>query len=614
MTTKETVDAKEGGVGRPSLLRKFAFEWLALAVLLALGLLVDESRSWGWDESMHVGLPSTHMALALEVGEVREAVNVLLGCTQYPFVYPAFVAAAQVVSGNSNNPEVFGRRVGRWLWGLGLLGLALLTSEVTRKESALVRKLAVFFAFAFGLCSPLFMDYSATWFLEVPFATVAIFTVYTWIRRTRLAGESGSALRDIQVGALVTLAFFTKFNYGLLLGLGLSLDVVVSGVLAFRAGEGRTFAISTFRLAAPAALGFLWWFALPFPGGAEIAESHRSAFMEFLGGNQQLDRTPDAYRLLDWGISLFRTPRALLAALLGALLTLPLVRKAPRSLGTIWLVLLAIVIPIATHNFHLDRFLIAPGPFLFVLGSVGVAHLVARIARGHFAFIAAPAVLVILLAAPQLDSVLLFDATRGFVEVVPNGDVQQREATLAVREYQMGIVRERFDISPLRSLSTGGLDSKMAKELLDLVAIEVARMERDSGPGAKFGWLGISTELSPSALHIGLVARGGSPERLRRDAGVVRGDGNPALCLTFKGEDPGWNDEQLQLWANEFEVIFITSPSDFKSRGNRAFIHGYQDRLVGAGGWLPVELGSVSISVPLKVPSPVKLFALRRQG
>jgi len=610
MTTDEIT---EKGGGSRGWLRKFAAEWLLLFVVICLGLLVDDSRSWGWDESMHVGLPASHMALALEAGEVGEAVDVLLDCNQYPFVYPAFIACAEVLFGASDNPEMFGRSAGRMLWGLGLWGLALLAAELARRESATTRGLAMFFVVGLGLLSPLFMDYSATWFLEVPFASVAIFALLAWIRRARLEGEPGEALRDFQVGALVMLAFFTKFNYGLLLGLGLFLDLVVGCILAMRARRTLPFAISTARLAVPAAIGFTWWFLLPLPGGAEVAATHRSAFMEFLSGNQQLVRTPDAHRLLDWGISLFRTPRTFVAVLFGALLTLPLLKKAPRSIGTIWLVLLAFVVPIATHNFHLDRFLIGPGPFLFLLGALGLARLLTKLVQGHAVLVAAPALLCVLVAAPQLDGAALFDATRGFAELPIGASSEQQKSIAAARDYQMRIVKERSRTSPTRPISTGGLEAGVASKLLDLVATEVKRMESESGTAAKFGWLGISTELSPAALHIGVLARGGNAERLRRDARQVRGDGMPAMCMTFEGVDPGWNDEQLRMWADGFEVIFITTPSDIKARGNRSFIHAYQDRLVGGGGWQAAELGEVSIEVPLKEPLAVQLFALRRQ-
>ena len=132
------------------------------------------------------------------------------------------------------------------------------------------------------------------------------------------------------------------------------------------------------------------------------------------------------------------------------------------------------------------------------------------------------------------------------------------------------------------------------------------------GPGAKFGWLGINTELSPAALHIGAVARGGDPARLRRDAGLVRGDGNPDLCMTFQGVDPGWNDDQLRAWSQGFEVIFMTTPPGLKPRSNRAFIRGYQERLVALGDFTPVELGKVEVAQLLKRPLQVSLYALRR--
>ena len=140
--------------------------WLVLMVPLVT--MVSEDRSWGWDESMHVGLPATHMAQAVGTGDLREAANVALDCNQYPFVYPAFLATAEVLLGASDNPELFGRRVGRFVWSLGLLGLLLLSLELSFGMAESTRKLAAFFTLSLGLFSPLFMDYSGTRFPSSP--------------------------------------------------------------------------------------------------------------------------------------------------------------------------------------------------------------------------------------------------------------------------------------------------------------------------------------------------------------------------------------------------------------------------------------------------------------
>ncbi|MFT4711107.1 MAG: hypothetical protein ACJAZ8_002092 [Planctomycetota bacterium] len=584
--------------------------WLVLAIPMVL--MVSEDRSWGWDESMHVGLPATHMAQAASTGDLGEAAQVALNCNQYPFVYPAVVASAELLFGAADNPELFGRRVGRFVWSLGLLGLLLLALELSVGLAESTRKLAAFFTICLGLFSPLFMDYSGTWFLEVPFATVSIFCVALWLRRTRLMGCAGGARRDFAVGALIALAFFTKFNYGLLLGAGLFLDVCLGAIFAIRERSIALFGISSLRIAVVPAVAFTWWFVFPLPGGSAIAEIHRTAFMDFLAGNQQLDRMSDARRLLDLGIGLFPTPRVLLAVVIGLVLSLALLVRAPRRVGSLWIVLLTMGVPIALHNFHLDRFLLGPAPFAFALGALGIAHGLGPVLRGHAALIGAPVLIVLALVMPTADGNLLFAKTIGFATSADGANPEQIEAIAKVRAYQEAMIVERQAIGPGRPLSTNGIASEEAAQLLDLMATEVLAMAATHGPAAKFGWLGINTELSPAALHIGVVARGGDPARLRRDAGIVRGDGNPDLCVTFQGVDPGWNDDQLRAWSAGFEVIFMTTPPALKPRSNRAFVRGYQERLVAMGDFTPVELGKVQVSQLLKDPLAVSLYALRR--
>ena len=585
--------------------------WLVLAVPMVL--MVNEDRSWGWDESMHVGLPATHMAHAVGSGDLGEAARVALDCNQYPFVYPTVVAAAELLFGAADNPEHFGRRVGRFVWSLGLLGLLLLSLELSVGLAESTRKLAAFFTLCLGLFSPLFMDYSGTWFLEVPFATVSIFCLALWLRRTRLMGYPGGGRRDLAVGVLIAMAFFTKFNYGLLLGAGLFLDVCLGAFFAIRDRTVSLFALSTLRIALVPLVAFAWWFLLPLPGGSAVAEIHRTAFMDFLAGNQQLERVSDARRLLDLGIGLFATPRALLAVVVGLVLSLALLVRTPRRVGSLWIVLLTMGIPIAMHNFHLDRFLLGPAPFAFALGALGLAHGLGPVLRGHAALIGAPLLVALALVMPSLDGNLLFAKTVGFASPKDGVTPAQVEATAQVRAYQEAMIVERQAMAPWRPLSTNGIASAEASQLLDLMATEVLAVQATHGSAAKFGWLGINTELSPAALHIGAVARGSDPGRLRRDAGLVRGDGNPDLCMTFQGVDPGWHDDQLQAWSRGFEVIFMTTPFALKPRKNREFIRGYQERLVALGDFTPTKLGEVEVAQLLKEPLVVSLYAMRRR-
>ena len=181
----------------------------------------------------------------------------------------------------------------------------------------------------------------------------------------------------------------------------------------------------------------------------------------------------------------------------------------------------------------------------------------------------------------------------------------------AVRAYQAELLAERQATGLGRPLSTAGLDRAVHDRALDLVDAELAGLGRTLGRPATFGWLGISSELSPAALHVGLHERQGSPERLRRDAHPVRPDGNPKLVLSFFGEDPGWNDDQLFGWAGSFDVVLTTDPPDLKGRGAREFVRAYQNRLRDSGRVTAVELGRLEVAKGLGAQE-VGLYALRK--
>ena len=120
----------------------------------------------------------------------------------------------------------------------------------------------------------------------------------------------------------------------------------------------------------------------------------------------------------------------------------------------------------------------------------------------------------------------------------------------------------------------------------------------------RVGWLGVSSELSPAALHLGLLERGGEIERFLRDA-------HREVDVTFEGVDPGWTDEAFAAWAAEFDVFFMTDPPDLGGRPAREFMRAYQERLLGLGWKASGVLGTFEWQPPLGEPRVVRLFACR---
>ncbi|MEO0652120.1 MAG: hypothetical protein AAFZ65_15710, partial [Planctomycetota bacterium] len=122
------------------------------------------------------------------------------------------------------------------------------------------------------------------------------------------------------------------------------------------------------------------------------------------------------------------------------------------------------------------------------------------------------------------------------------------------------------------------------------------------------------SELSPGALHLGLLARGGDPERFRRDSGRVRADGEPAMVVTFQSADPGWTPDQLRAWAADFDVVLSTEPIDWKGRRGREFLSTYRNWLFETGAWTYERLASFEIARAVGEPTEVELYACRRNG
>jgi hypothetical protein len=561
--------------------------WVGLLLGLVGALTVSDARSLGWDESMHAALPAVRLELAAADGAWREAADVLLDCQQYPFVYPLSLALASALGGPE---EATLRAASRLGYGLGLAGLFLLvraTVDRLRRSGATLPRsaeLAPWLALALGATSPLFLAYSGTLFLEAPFATLAALALWAWQRRD--CELPGRGRREWLAGALLALCLFTKFNYGLLLGAGLAVDLLFEGRAALRRGAVRQWSAGVVRLGAPTALLCLWWFVLPYPGGAEVAASHREALLSFLGGNQQLATTDYARRLWDAATFLAPSPRALLAILAAALLASTGLRQP--ALRTLVLALGASLGPVLAHNFHLDRFLLPSAVPLWALAAVGGARLLPRAPRLRLAALGLLAAGT--LAFPTVDALVL---ARGL------GLANQQNSA-----YVEQLHRERLSLSPGRLLPTAGL--RRAEHDALLAALAAA-----AGPTARVGWIGINSELSPAALHLGLLARGGDPRRLRRDAGAVRADGEPSMVVTFQSVDPQWSDEQVRAFARGFDLLFSTEPLDWKGRRGREFLARYRAALFADGGWTYERLATVPVQRPVGEPTVVELFVLR---
>ncbi|MBM3978079.1 MAG: phospholipid carrier-dependent glycosyltransferase [Planctomycetes bacterium] len=580
--------------------------WLLFAFVLVSGVVgVSMRDSWGWDEATHAELPAARMLLAAQAGRWDEASDVLLDCQQYPPAYPVLLASVQSMTGVS---ELACRRTGRVLGALAVLGAWLLAVELLRQRRieaarrgeplspsdgwSAREQLAALLPPVLLALSPLFLHYSGTLFLEVPFACVSLYTLRAWLQR---AGDGvradGGLARELLAGAGIALCVFTKWNYGLLLGAGLAAAWLLEAFGELRAGRAARFGARSLCLAAVPALAFLWWFVLPLPRGGELAALHRASFLAFLQGNQDASMvTPWARRALDWGVAFLAGPRALLLAAVGLALVLPWgLRGATRAL---LLVLLASALPVALHPFHLDRFLVPQLALLVVPAGLGLSRLapgrrfgvaVVFTALGAFAVVARTAEHPLLLRWSGIEN-----------------------AEPVKRAYQLETLFEAASLSPDRRLLTAGIERGVHDALLEALA-------RDAGASARVGWLGVHPEFPPAAIHLGLLARGGSAERFRRDAGRARADGKPDMLITHEFVDPGWNDEQIRGWARAFDVVYVTQPMNWKGRAAKEVLARYRDTLLAGGEWKPTELARVEVAKPLEAPVPVELYALRRK-
>ena len=240
---------------------------LALAATVALAfawtLPLSAARGMGWDEAMHAALPAARMLVAVEEGEPGLAADALLDCSQYPFAWPVALALVQAATGLSEHAA---RVAGTLAWCAALFATFLAGRELVRARAASTGAAGPFapgavvrrrpfgsaahpaalrgsgwipwLALALAALSPLALAYAGTLFLEVPFAAACAFALRAWIARGA-ADPARERRSDLAAGAWIALAFFAKFNYGVLLALGLGADAAIGLALAARRGRAR---------------------------------------------------------------------------------------------------------------------------------------------------------------------------------------------------------------------------------------------------------------------------------------------------------------------------------------------------------------------------------------
>lgn len=565
--------------------------WLALAVCAVLAAHwawgYSDPNSWGWDESMHAELPAARLVLSTQAIRPAAAMAAVFDSDRYPIVYPAMLAVPQFFFGIS---EDVARRSAVTIWCLALFAIWLLAAEVARaargKDGA-PRKhedLVPWIALALGAASPLGLALGYSLFLEAPFVLTGALALRGWLRRGAHLGDDGRLVRERRAGAWFVLAFFTKFNYSLLLAMGCGVDWLLEGIGEVRAGRGKFFARRTAHLLMMPAIIGVWWFLLPLPHGLETAAEHREAFAEFLAGNQEGNGQGVEWRVLYLACFFSVSARGLALQVLGAVLGLRWFRARTR---VVWLTLFATFVPIWTHPFFLERFWLPLGISLWPLAALGIASVLPR-AR--------------VVAVPLLVAL-------GFaVGVNPTADalkVAEHYGLLGggsdeVEAYKRSELERMTSLARGRDALKRPALSRVEREELDaLIAAAV-------GPLEKVAWLGISSEYSPAALHLGLLENGGSPGRFLRDAHMP-------LDLEFRGNRGygEWTDEDLSEWASEFDVVLMSDPVDFNQREGRLYMRPLQQRLCDDLGWREDRVGLIDRARILRDPLRIRIFLAR---
>ncbi|QDV07791.1 hypothetical protein Poly30_33240 [Planctomycetes bacterium Poly30] len=539
---------------------------------------VGAPAAWGWDETMHAELPAVQMLLHARNGSWFEVMEVLHECDRYPFVYPVFLSLWQGVLGIG---QATARSLGYVFYfllvllsmRLGLQAVRKGTDRGPRVDTVLLVGLA-------AISGPLARRYAPTLFLEVPTLVMMALSLTAWIsRRYRALGtgapQAGARARiDLLTGLLIAATFFTKFNYALLLGLALFLDALVDLVVS---RDRRAEIVSLARTGVPLAIGLVWWFLLPLPLGAEVAAEHRGDFMEFVTGNTEMEPMQPWFRRLFWIAGIAAHPILYVALCLSAAAFLVLHRT--RTSLTLGIALVAFVVPVATHEFLLDRFLLPAALVLWVLGGAGAALALRRAPR-VFTAVALP-LFVASAAIPAFKTTPLIGLP-----------VAEEGSTLrGIQEFYVGKT-----ISLFGPPASNGLPRGVHDEIMDLIADGV-------GPVDSVGWLGQSAEISPADLHLSLLERGGSKERFLEYA-----EGPMDIVLLPSNVRVDFTQEELLEYARQFDHVVVPAEGDLVGRAGRAWIpEAWYAPLRASSATEWKTLGSVLIERSNEGPWPVTL-------
>lgn len=549
--------------------------WLAGTLVVDYGVEPSERRSWGWDETMHAELPAVRMVLHAQEGEWWRMSRVAHSCNQYPFLYPMVLGAWHAVFGLG---EAAARALGLVLFLLVVLGTARLAQQVGARSDEPPPRFtgggwaldAALLGAVLALSSPLARRYAPTTFLEVPCLVVIVWALDAWVARRRTRPHTARA--DLVAGLWLAAAFFTKFNYALLLFAAVGLDALVELARA----RGSVAALwSLVRVALPLSIGLTWWFVWPFPFGEVVAAAHRGAFADFIGGNRHMNPMAGWLRATNW-LTGVAAHSFVFATLVASSVVFVVVRRTPAA-WTLGCALVAFTIPVIAHPFQLDRFLLPAALVLWVVGAAAWARVMNR-----WPVTFSLSALGLLLACTAVSN---FRTTWWVGFPVAPEDTPSRRFQEHHVEVTLGVFGPR---------ASNGLLSSTHDDLLDMVAEGV-------GPTATVGWLGQSSEMSPAALHLGLLERGGDARRFLEDAHRPM-DIEP-IPSDRKIEHSA---DELVAFARRFDHVLLASTGDLKDRKFRGWIRNTWHRPLLESGEVDVrDLGTIFVARPIKGPMPI---------
>ena len=161
------------------------------------------------------------------------------------------------------------------------------------------------------------------------------------------------------------------------------------------------------------------------------------------------------------------------------------------------------------------------------------------------------------------------------------------------------------DMSLFGRVPTSGLSRATHDALADL-------LEEVVGPDERVVWIGMSSEFSPAALHLALLARSGDRARFLRDAHEPMDIVNVA-GKTPPDVGPRARAGRVGRLLEGADVVLMTAPADLKGRARPDFQVRWMAPVVEAG-WAPREVGRVLVERPGGEDLEVILFAARPDG